>query len=717
MDPSRPLSLAAAVAWAVPSAALATYSLPLAAVLAALGVLVSLRYGDCVGRAGLWALPCALCAAPGRPPPVASLPVGPVRLEGQVSDVVRAPTIDQTEVTLPGGLRLRLAGDLEVLPGDRLRLLAFVGVAAAPGWPQPIRGVRATAEVTPGPPGFSRGCARLRRAFERALLQLVPGQDGPTLATLVLGRATRPDAAVTRSHRATGLSHLLAVSGAHAAMLAFLLGLTTRGRRLGASRLRMWFVLTVLTIYGCVAGAEPPVVRAVVAFVLSVVAARTGRPFGLQSGLLAPALVTACWCPSALTGPSFLLSYAAVIGLGIAAERHRGVGWSGWLRSAVRASFWATLLTTPLTLWFFGQVAPSTILLTPLCAPLVAVMLLLGLVAATLAAVLPAVAELLAPPLQLLAWGYAYIVQAADALPGTPIPARNTPQPWLIALTGGACCAAVFWRPRRGTLKAAVVAISGLWFLPLRAALPAGLWLFAVGHGQAALLTDARGGSAVLDCGSLQGGARAARTVLAALGGRDVDLLVVTHADADHHNGVAMLASLACVRAVLLPEHLRDTALHAMLTAHTDRVGFVTPGQQQQVGDLRVFAPELPPRASDNDRSLWARAQVGGSRVLFTGDAQELGVAAAIAAGFAGPADLLVLPHHGRPNANVHHLLRRATPRACLASSQSADGDTAAGAIARRFAAEVWTTGRHGDLRFDGATVTPTHAPPLLVRR
>ena len=77
---------------------------------------------------------------------------------------------------------------------------------------------------------------------------------------------------------------------------------------------------------------------------------------------------------------------------------------------------------------------------------------------------------------------------------------------------------------------------------------------------------------------------------------------------------------------------------------------------------------------------------------------------------------MLLLPHHGRPNRNLAHLLVAVRPRACFASSSGADGDTATGAVARRFGAEVWTTGRHGDLCFSGGAVTAARAPPLLAR-
>ncbi|MEC7725461.1 MAG: hypothetical protein VYD05_08105, partial [Planctomycetota bacterium] len=131
-------------------------------------------------------------------------------------------------------------------------------------------------------------------------------------------------------------------------------------------------------------------------------------------------------------------------------------------------------------------------------------------------------------------------------------------------------------------------------------------------------------------------------------------------------------------------------------------------------GPLRVSAPRVPATASDNDRSLWVRASLRGAEVLLSGDAQEDGVAAAIKDGIAGQADLLLLPHHGRSNGNAPLLLAAVQPRACIVSAAANDGATALGVLARRFGAEVWTTGRHGDLRFDGAAVHAAQAPVVL---
>lgn len=715
MEPSPHRALALAVAWSAAAAVLASACLPASALVATLGIWTCLHWRHPLRHAGLLALPVLLCAMPARPAAPGDIPTGPVRIDGLVEDVRRTPQTGQTDVTFADGVRVRFARDLEVVPGDRLRVLARSRPPATPDGHPRLGAVAATAEVTPGGLGFRRACGLLRRSLERQLLELVPGPDGAMLATLVLGRATRPDFALTEAHRATGLSHLLAVSGAHAAMLAFLLGLSSRGRHLGAGRTRTWFVLLVLVVYGCIAGAEPPVLRAVVAYALAAVAARTGRPFGIGRGLLVPALVTAAVDPDALTGPSFLLSYAAVLGLGLALGGRRPSGLGGWLQESVRASFWATLLTAPLTLWFFGQLAPSTILLTPLCAPLVAAMLLLGLVAAGIATVCAPLASLLAWPLQGIAACYAAIVHAADGLPGTPIPATHVPPVWAVVLAAALGAALLAWRPRRAFIVVAIGGIVAMWFVPLQGRTSATLQLFAVGHGQAALLTMDDDAQVAIDCGSLQGGGIAARKLAGATPHRTLDLLVVTHADQDHHNGVARLLSVFHVRHAVLPEALAGGELHARLTAHAGLVTLLAAGERTIMAGVTVFAPDLPPSASDNDRSLWTRARIGTVDVLLAGDAQELGVAAALADGFAERADVLVLPHHGRPNRNAPHLLARVRPRACFASAQSGDGQTELGRIAFRFGAELWATGRHGDLRLDGATATVTAAcaPPL----
>ncbi len=703
--------LLAALVFAAPTAVLAGMCLPAAVLLALLGLLFAGWGRPRWRRAGLCALPALLAALPPSQLAEPALPDGPLAVRGRVVRVVRAPATGTTTVHLADASsrqRITFDADLEVLPGDELRALATAAALVGPELPQSLRGLAASVTVHAGPPSLPRLAHWLRRRLERQLLAQVPGEHGAMLATLVLGHDTRTPAALVRAHQDTGLSHLLAVSGAHAVMLAWLLGLAgrARGRLLRSGPRRATLMCALLVLYAFVTGGDPPVLRAAVTFVLATTATLLGRDCGLASGLVVPALLTCGLQPEALLGPSFLLSYAAVLGLALAARGDRAE--TAWWRRALRASVWATLLTAPLTAWFFGQVAPATVLLTPLLSPLVALLLLGGLISGALGCLAPALAPLLGPPLQLAAGLYADVVRLADHLPGTPVYVLTTPAPAALAIVALAAVTLLRLWPSRRCVAASAGLFLLAFFVPPLAPQPPRAVLFAVGHGQACLLETGNGHHTVVDCGSLTHAALAARLVEQALAVRRIDLLVVTHADVDHHAGVEALAQRVPIRRALLPQSLADSALAATLRRHGVPFTVLAPGQRQRPAPhLEVSAPWLPATATDNDQSLWVAARLDDVRLLLTGDAMELGVAAALADGIVTACDVLVLPHHGRANGNGLDLLQQARPRAVLASARTADGDTTLGVAARRFGAELWVTGQHG-------TLTVATGPPRV---
>jgi hypothetical protein len=69
---------------------------------------------------------------------------------------------------------------------------------------------------------------------------------------------------------------------------------------------------------------------------------------------------------------------------------------------------------------------------------------------------------------------------------------------------------------------------------------------------------------------------------------------------------------------------------------------------------------------------------------------------------------VLVLPHHGRPNAAILRLLQAVEPSFCLVSNERGDGNSEQGAVAMAFGIPVFATGSAGDLRIEGG------APPRI---
>ena len=677
------------------------------------------------GPGALAALPVFLAALPPEMPRAAQPPPGPVRVEGLITAISHDPLRGQRSLRLAttGGLMwLRIPQEIDPLPGDRLKATARCAAATVPGLGSSLWAAADACHIDPGQPSLLRGCAAARQALQNQLLELVPGKTGVLLCTLVLGNETRLQADTADAHRATGLSHLLAVSGAHAAMLAWLLGLQPfgGGPRRPIGRRHLLTGMGLLFLYGAITGLDPPMFRALCSYALVGLGVRTGRRVSALQGLAWPALLSCIIAPHEVLGPSFSLSYAAVIGLALAGGPRTDNRFERWLWLPMRASFWAMATTAPLTLFWFGQLAPWTVLLTPVLAPLVGILLFLGLGTAILGLVLPAAAKLTAIPLAGLADGYSTLVETADILPGTPIGATVTASSILLAGALVAGCLLLIFRPRRSSVLLTCTLACAPHFIPSVTSGPPTLHLLAVGHGQACLAILEDGSNVLIDCGSLRHPTLTVRKLEEALRRRCIDVLVLSHGDHDHIAAVPQLLRRVRIRQVVLPTALLAHPIAQQLAKHGCSITALEPGMTANPHpELQVRAPMSTSRSANND-SLWCRLELGGTRVLTCGDAEEAGVDAALRDGLVCPAEVLIMPHHGRPNSRADALLEAVQPSICLVSNRAGQEPSPLAALARNRGITAFTTGVDGDLELCGGVEPvlrqPTHGPRAVGR-
>lgn len=668
-------------------------------------------------RLNAWclAVPAGL-GAYGPEPPVdlPALSAGPVAVRGQVVsrlvvDDLRGSTrcivahgrtrvlcIFPRDTSLRPGDSVRALGRLAPRAQGRDRVLGVVEV--------PEGGLVAVARAR----SLTAAAESLRLALHDALVDAVPGRAGRLLAQLVLGHGGEVDGDIADAHRATGLSHLLAVSGAHVSLLAGMLGVLAMGWRRSARP--PWAVLAAVAFYGTITGLDPPVLRALVAFALLLIARRHGLRLPPVAALAAPGLLTALLQPQDTTSASFALSYAAVAGLALTPLPPHPRTPARALGYALAASGWATLATAPFTLHLFGQIAPWTILASPVLAPLVAAMLALGLVLAT-AGALDADAAWLALPLRVLVETYMTCVEGLAELPGAPVFALSRP-PFLLLC----CCAilgvlALLARPGRVGAAGLCLAIALAHFVPWPAPRVPGLVLLDVGHGQACVVHLPTGQTAVVDCGSQGNPRRAAEAVGRCLAPhRRIDLLVLTHGDADHAGGVLSLLRRCGVDTAVLPSELsQGPVAHALRRAGAHVLALAHGERREPLPGFVVSRPADFGARQSNDRGLWARADLGSTAVLFPGDAEEAGVRAWLASPHRTSAGVLVLPHHGRDHAAIEPLLAAVAPRLALVSGGSTDRASPSGRVAARRGIRVVETAHVGDV------VLHASSPPHLV--
>ena len=240
------------------------------------------------------------------------------------------------------------------------------------------------------------------------------------LLGLALGDASQLDAGMMRDFQASGLGHLLVVSGENVAMvLAPILGLAS------LLRLTRWprFGLGVGTVafFVVMTGAEPSVMRAGVMATIALVGVLIGRPRAAGSILAAAVLVLVILDPWLVWSIGFQLSVAATAGM-VALASPIGERLRRFVPAPVALAAGTTLAAqlgvTPLLLFHFHEVPGVTIIANLMAFPAVSPALLLGLVAAAIGLVSVAAGHVLAAlaliPMRYLEW-------VADRLAKAPV--------------------------------------------------------------------------------------------------------------------------------------------------------------------------------------------------------------------------------------------------------------------------------------------------------
>ncbi len=392
---------------------------------------------------------------------------------------------------------------------------------------------------------------------------------------LVLGDDRRQDDVTRYRFRASGLSHLLVVSGSNVAfVLAAVRPLTLRV----PLRLRWASIGVMLLLFGTVVRWEPSVLRAVAMAGAATVADRMGRRILATRTLLVAVVVLLCADPLLIRSVGFQLSVAATAGIalgaGAVAERLPGPRLLAEPLGVVLA---AQAGCVPLLVGYFGLVPAAGLVTNLVAVPIAGWVMVWGVTAGLVAGVLPGLpATVLHLPTRAMVWALDRIaaVGAHPALPRWDLVAVVLVAVAVAVVLGSA-------RMRRGTawvLAAVLVAGACTW-----AVRPPPVGSAALGRG--AQLVVGAGGERIL----LVGGAAGIRAVADGLERhriRHLDAVVVTSPGPTAAGVTTALASMWPVGTVVRPPTEPPTAAPAAEPGTGE-------GSVLAEGDLRIGAVRL----------------------------------------------------------------------------------------------------------------------------
>ncbi len=614
------------------------------------------------------------------------------------------------------GDRLLLSGELEAPAafGDYGAFLVRRGVGSIMSFPD------AEALDGNGGPLVSRALMGLRLSLADSIERVVAEPQAAFGQAVFLGIRDRLPPKLVDDFRASGASHLLAISGLHVGILAGLSLTASRwllGRRRG---LYLIAPLALLWVYAAVAGMSPSVTRAVIMASVYILAMASGRPRAILPSLGLAAAVMAAVDPKVLWSVSFQLSFAAMAGIAAFAEpatallsRSMGGPGSGpdesrlrqFIASGLAMGAAATLATWPLVAFYFERVSFTGLPVTLLTLPALPVVLL----AHGCAAVAGLFASWLAAPFGWVAWAAgAYVTGLASAAARLPASDAEVGRmaPILIwvyyAVLGSA---ALGWRRIVSLARraAAMIPPSGwrvslprrapLWLLAPVSAAAALIWVAAlslpdgrlhvtfadVGQGDAAFIVTPGGAQIMMDGGADPDAAVRVAASRMPFWDRTIDLVILTHPHHDHVAGLTEVLGRYRVLHVLERRVEYDGASYRAwrdaVEAEGASVTQAVAGQVITFGDgttLEVVNPPERPTwdaGSDvNNSSVAVRLAHGAVSFMLTGDMYAEAESRLLGSGLRVDSDVLKVAHHGSRTSSSEEFLRRVSPSAAVIS-------------------------------------------------
>ena len=562
---------------------------------------------------------------------------------------------------------------------------------------------------------------RFQRPVREFFRESLNTQDYALYRALILGERQGINQELREPFNKTGLGHVLAVSGLHIGLVAWVtfflikwilsrsykLSLKTDIRKLAA-------LLTCLPVIGYtfLAGCQVSSQRAMIMALTFLWSLILGREKEVWSTLALSALLILAIEPHAIFSISFQLSFAAVIGIlwltppllkkflspleFLQTKSTILKGITTYFIGLIVVSFSATIFLLPLTTFYFHRISLVTIPANLSVVPVIGLWVLpFGLLCAV---ALPFSIEVAGIFLQLGTWGLKVMIEIIRFWADVPWASLWVVTPNIFEIF--MCCSLMLfvfffkrwpWAKRRLLILAIFVLLDlGYWTYRVRFNRDLKVTFLDVGQANSALVEFPMGKKMLIDGGGFSRdnfdvGRMVVAPYLWHTKIRGIDYIVLTHPQADHMNGLRFIARNFHPNEFWYngEEVEKASFKELMAIVETKKVKRFLPtdltdGREINGVNVEILHPnphtysrKIFYRGTElNNNSLVLKITYMGKSFLFPGDLESQGEEVLISnAGQVLKSDILLSPHHGSKSSSSKEFLKMVQPHVCVISS------------------------------------------------
>ncbi len=533
----------------------------------------------------------------------------------------------------------------------------------------------------------------IRNRIISVINRCLPEKQAGLLNGILIGYKEGLNKEIQGQFSSAGLTHIMAVSGANVVfvMMPFLWIFNKIGIN---KRLANIIVIFILLLFVTITGFQPSVMRAVIMSIVVLLAQIIYKEPDILASIAFSAIVMLVYNPYVLFDIGFELSYAATLGIVLFYKNIRNrlefLHLPKILLETIATTLAAQLAVLPIIAYYFNKITVISLISNLLVVPIIGVITVLGEVIAILGQISIFLVQILCYIENSLLSFVLLITEKASDIPFATI-TIITPSILIVCIYYVFIAGIFNFRQLNKIdmkLKYLVILgvfISILFFVNSSSKKELEIVFLDVGQGDSifartisgkTLLIDGGGYNSMLDLTTNKGDSVVIPFLLD-YGVQKIDLMISTHSDSDHMQGLMSVLRDVVVQDILLPANYETQSYDEFVKLAKEknvRINKGGIGDVIQIDNDTKINVEFPCNenefysTNENNKSLVFKLIYKSFSTLFTGDAEIDAENFLIAKGIDLKSDILKVSHHGSISSSQDSFIEAVNPKVAIIS-------------------------------------------------